>query len=127
MSKQVAVWLDHKEARIFHLFKEGFDPEKVTAPDHHLFHTHAPKGSEGTKAHNPETQKFFHDLAHALEGTDALLLMGPASAKTEFAGYLHQHAHTLESKLTGVERSDHPTDKEVVAHARKHFELEKLS
>jgi hypothetical protein len=52
---------------------------------------------------------------------DALLIVGPSSAKLEFFRYLLEHDRRLESKVVGVESADHPTDGEIVARARNCF------
>ncbi len=60
-------------------------------------------------------------MAHTLDGVDALLIVGPASAKLEFFKYLHEHDRRLEGKVVGVESADHPTDGEIVARAKSYF------
>ena len=59
MSENVAVWIDHKEARICRVLSEGADEEVVLAP-HHLHHKH-PRGPEGVKAHPEDDKRFFHE------------------------------------------------------------------
>ena len=120
MSKFVAVWMSHTEARVFHIEAAHTETEKLSAPSHHIFHTHPPKGAEGTKAHDEESQKFFHELTTALEGTDSLLIVGPSTGKLAFIRYLHTHAKALEAKVVGVETVDHPTDGQLVAYAKKY-------
>jgi hypothetical protein len=34
---------------------------------------------------------------------------------------LHAHHHSLEANVVGVETVDHPTDGQLVAHAKKYF------
>lgn len=113
MSTHVAIWIDHKEARIFHVTHQGTDETTVLAPQHHL---HRRPGEDPNEAH-----QFFKEVARALTGVDAILIVGPSSAKLEFYRYLHEHERRLESKVVGVESADHPTDGEIVARARKCF------
>jgi len=42
-------------------------------------------------------------------------------AKGELVKHLGSHDPAWRQKIVGVETVDHPTDKEVVAHARKYF------
>jgi hypothetical protein len=35
--------------------------------------------------------------------------------------YLREHNHLLEARVVGVETVDHPTDGQLVAHAKKYF------
>jgi hypothetical protein len=43
------VWIDHKEARIFHVHPEGADESTILSPQHHL-HRH-PKGRGEPREH----------------------------------------------------------------------------
>jgi hypothetical protein len=49
--------------------------------------------------------------------------MGPSTAKTQFLGYVRDHARNLAGKVTGVETDDHPTDAQIVAHVKSHFRI----
>ena len=118
MPKHVAVWIDHHEARIFHLDPEQIEETTVKAA-HHLHHKH-PKG-EGTHEHPEDTKRFFHEVASKLEGTEEILVVGPSSAKLEFIRYVHKHDHAVEPRIVGVETVDHPTDGQLVAHAKAYF------
>ena len=119
MATQAVTWIDHKEARIFHLHADSTEETTVLAPQHHL-HRH-PLGRGDAKDHPDDARRFFKEVARSLEGTDALLIVGPSSAKLEFFRYLHEHDRRLEAKVVGVESADHPTDGEIVARARSCF------
>jgi stalled ribosome rescue protein Dom34 len=117
----VAVWIDHKEARLYR-FEPGSVDETTVAAPHHSIHNKHPRGSEGPKAHPDDAKRFFHEVARALEGAEEILVVGPSTAKLEMIRYLHHHEHTLEQKIVGVETVDHPTDAQIVAYARQYFE-----
>jgi stalled ribosome rescue protein Dom34 len=119
MSKHTVVWLDHQEARVLEVHPDSFESLTVRAPAHHL-HRH-PKGATEAKAHPDDEKRFFADLAQALAQSQEVLLVGPGAAKLHFIKYVHKHAHALEPKLIGVETVDHPTDAQLVAHARHYF------
>ena len=53
-----------------------------------------------------------------------MLVVGPSTAKLEFLRYVHKHDHGLETQIEGVETVDHPSDKQLVAYARKYFKLD---
>lgn len=113
------VWLDHKEARIFFFDKHAvaeIDIATHTA-NHHLHHK---KGSIGGKR-QPEDQHFYHDIVEALKPAKEWLVMGPGTAKLEFIKHVHNHDKALSDHVVGVETSDHPTDRQIVAHAREYF------
>ena len=119
MPTHAVIWIDHKEARIFHVHPEATDETTVLAPQHHV-HRH-PKGRGEEREHPDDAQRFFGEVARALSGVDALLIAGPSSAKLEFFRYLHEHERRLESKVVGIETADHPTDGEIIARAKSYF------
>ena len=119
MSTHAVIWIDHKEARVFHVHSEATEATTVLAPQHHL-HRH-PKGRGEAREHPDDARRFFGEVARALDGVDALLIVGPSSAKLEFFRYLHEHDRPLEAKVVGVESADHPTDGEIVARAKSYF------
>ena len=113
-----AVWIDHHEAKVFRVNVDGFDVSIVESPHHHV-HRH-PIGSE-EKTHPTDAKHFFREVARALDQTDEILVVGPATAKLEFIRYLHKEARALEPKVVGVETVDHPTDGQLAAYARRYF------
>jgi hypothetical protein len=50
-----------------------------------------------------------------------VLIGGPASAKHELFKHIQRHEHQLLTRISAVETLDHPTDKELLAHARQYF------
>jgi stalled ribosome rescue protein Dom34 len=117
MTKHGAVWIDHHEAKIFHVAPETFDVA-VHRPDH-LVKRHATVTAE--HAHPAEMQHFFHEVAQALANVEEVLVVGPGSAKLELVKYVHKHDHALEPRIIGVETVDHPTDGQLAAHVRSYF------
>jgi stalled ribosome rescue protein Dom34 len=118
MPTHAVIWIDHKEARIFHVDPDGTDAATVLAPQHH-FHRH-PKGHDDAKQ-TADAHRFFDEVTRMCDDVDALLIVGPSTAKLEFFRYLHEYHRRLESKVVGVESADHPTDGEIVARARSCF------
>ena len=119
MPTHAVIWIDHKEARIYHVHPEAVEAAEVLAPQHHI-HRH-PKGRGEAREHPDDAHRFFVEVVRTLDGVDALLIVGPSSAKLEFFRYLHEHERRLESKVVGVESADHPTDGEIVTRARSCF------
>jgi hypothetical protein len=52
----------------------------------------------------------------------AILITGPANAKSELVKHIEQHDPTRKQLIAGVETVDHPSDGALVAHARKYFQ-----
>lgn len=127
MHTHVIVWIDHKEARVFHVHletvghqqPEPIDGATVLSPQH-LIHRH-PKRPGEAREHPEDATRFFHEVARALESADTVLVVGPSSTKVEFFKYVQDHEQKLRAKVAGVETVDHPTDREIVAYARRYF------
>jgi stalled ribosome rescue protein Dom34 len=118
--KHAAVWIDHHEARIFHVGPASSDESTLTAAGAHI-HRHQ-KDQEVRERHHPDDEhKFFHTVARALEGQDEILIVGPSKTKLHFFRYLHQHERALEPRIVGIESADHPTDAQLVAYLRHYF------
>jgi stalled ribosome rescue protein Dom34 len=118
---RAAVWLDHHEARVFHVDLAGFDERTLQAPEHR-FHRH-PKGPSEPRAHPADETHFFEAIARSLASAEQVLLLGPSTAHAQFLKYLETHARPLAAKVVGVETSDHPTDAQLVQHVRGYFRI----
>jgi hypothetical protein len=113
------VWIDHREARVFHFSADDVESATIHAdqPKKHLHHKHGSIGS----GHAKEDQEYFHKVAEAVSDAGAILITGPANAKTELVKHIEKHDPGLRKKVAAVETLDHPTSGEIVAHARKYF------
>ncbi len=118
-NRHVTVWIDHNEARIFHIDAEHLDEKTVPAPNHHV-HRH-PKGPTGEHNHPDDAHRFFRAVATELEGAERVLVIGPSTAKLQFIRYASKHDRTLEPRIVGIETVDHPTDGQLVAYSKRYF------
>ncbi len=118
-TQHAVVWIDHRQAKIFFLTRDNADEMKLGSSKHFdQAHKHA--GTvDGSRT--PVDQKFLHGVVEALKPAHEWLFIGPGSAKDELAKHVKHHDHTLADRLIGVEASDHPTDGQIVAFARKYF------
>ena len=114
----VAVWIDHKEAHIFHIRADEGRGAQVTAQPHNLHRRHP---GSGAKAHPSDDKHFFHEVALALAGSKEILVVGPSTAKLELLRHLHAEHAAVEKCFVGVEKVDHPTDRQLIAFARVYF------
>jgi stalled ribosome rescue protein Dom34 len=111
------VWIDHREARIFHF--NASDVEKsIVHAGHQSGHKHHTADYDGT-GHAPEDQKYLEEVARAFVDAGAILIVGPANEKDELVKHIRRAHPDLMKKVEGVETIDHPSDGEIVAHARK--------
>lgn len=122
MTTRTTVWIDHREARVFHVSPETFDEVTVAVPQH--VHRRHPKGESGAKEHPDDAKRFFDEVARSLGGSRHVLVVGPSTAKLEFIRYLHEHERALESNVVGIETVDHPTDPQLAAYTRTYFKLD---
>ena len=113
------VWIDHREARVLQ-FNPVEAEERVLRPSDPAAHIHHHANTIGS-GHAAEDQKFLHQVAESLAGVKAILITGPANAKLELVKHIERHDPQLAKIIAGVETLDHPTDGELIAHARRYF------
>jgi hypothetical protein len=118
------VWIDHREARVFHF--NPSDAEKlVLHPDNPHVHIHHKANSIGS-GHAGEDHNFLEAVAKSIADAGAVLITGPANAKTELVKHISAHHPQLMKIIVGIESVDHPSDGELLAHARHYFKAEDL-
>jgi len=116
------VWIDHQTAKVFRFNTDSSETAIVqsTHPHHHLHH----KANSGDSGHAGVDKDFLERVAAAISHSGAILIVGPASAKTELQTHL-KHAHpAIAAKVSAVESIDHPTDGQLLAHARHFFKAD---
>ncbi len=113
------VWIDHREARVFHF--NPIDVEKLLLhPDNPTKHIHHKANSIGS-GHAASDNEFLHAVAQSIADAGAVLITGPANAKTQLVKHIHQHDPKLMRAIEGVETVDHPSDAQLVAYARQYL------
>src|ERR1700682_4549928 len=97
-----AVWIDHDEARVFHVGPTTFDEDTVHSPNHHL-RRHPKREEQRTHNHPDDDHRFFHEIAGTLAGVEEILVLGPSKTKLRFLRYLQKHAPAIEARVVGIE------------------------
>jgi len=115
------VWLDHAQAKIFHVGLTGSD-EVTLHPHLPTKHLHHKANSIGSGHASPD-KDFLEQVAGALDDAGEILIIGPAGTKTELAKFIHEHHPVIGSRIVAVEAADHPTDRQIVAYAKQHFNM----
>ena len=116
----VVVWMDSHESKIF-----KFLPGKVDQ-SHVKINSQEAKNLQD-RDHHKEPTHYYHDIINQVKDATEVLLVGPGVTKTHFTHHLEKHNHAdLKKKIVGVENMDHPTDKQIVAAARKFFRAHDL-
>ena len=118
------VWIDHSQAKIFHIGLTGQD-EIDLHPHLATRHIHHKANSIGS-GHTGFDKEYFAQVMNAVSDAGEILIIGPANAKTELAKYLHEQHPKIGERIVAVEAVDHPSDREIVAYAKKHFKIESL-
>jgi stalled ribosome rescue protein Dom34 len=114
------VWIDHQEAKVFHIGLSGSDQVDLH-PHLQTRHIHHKANSIGS-GHVHEDKELMQGVADAVSDAGEILIIGPAAAKTELAKYLREQT-ALGERIVGIEATDHPTDREIVAYGKKHFRI----
>jgi len=110
-----AVWIDGHEARVFRFNAEDVDSHVI-----HRHHSDKEHRREKQSGHaNPDDAQFLDSVAAALGDAGAILVTGPGVEKTAFLKHLELKHPKQRKAVEAIETSDHPTDNELVAHARK--------
>lgn len=118
-STHVVIWLDHVEAHIIHFTADTAAGEVLKAHSMHP-HLHVKAGNmTGGKA--AETTRYFEDIISAVQNSKEILLMGPGLEKDVLMKYIVTHHKALAEKIVAALTSDHPTDPQILAFARKYF------
>lgn len=113
---QTVVWLDRESAKIFDWINGVPMHRKIDfAPNPH--HHSRPMEDEENRS-----RKFFRDLAHALQESSRILIVGPGLAKHHFRNHLVEHHPMLLKRVVGCETVDHPTDHQITAFGGDFFE-----
>ena len=113
------IWIDHKEAHVMFLSQTASEAEiiKTKSTHAHLHH----KANEVGSGKLALDSKYLHSVIQAVKESKEILILGPGSAKLELIKHAHHHDQQTAANIVGVETVDHPSDKEILAYARKFF------
>jgi stalled ribosome rescue protein Dom34 len=115
----ILIWVDHRQAMIFQFDAEGFDRAAVRSahPDRHLHHI----ARSGQNGNSSPDKTFFKRVAQSIQEPCAILITGPANAKTDLAEYIERTLPALAGRISGVESLDRPTNAALIALVRAFF------
>jgi hypothetical protein len=106
------LWTDHQSAQVLQFDAEHVQAEKVKARTHHT----AQHGSGVRSQH-----EFYAHVCDALVGIPEVLVTGSHQSQADFRHYVAKHRPALAAHVVGYETVDHPTERQLVALARKWF------
>ena len=113
------IWIDHKEAHVMFLSEAASEAEVIKTKSTHA-HLHH-KGGEVGSGKVALDSKYLHSVMEAVKESKEILIIGPGSAKLELIKHAHHHDPKIAENIIGVEAVDHPSDREILAYARKFF------
>jgi stalled ribosome rescue protein Dom34 len=121
-NRHALVWIDHHLAKVFLLGTDTHETLLVssTHPHSHLHH----KANSIDSGRAPVDKDFLRRVAATLMHVQSILIAGPASAKIELTSYLESAHPRIAARVSAVETMDHPTDGELLAHARHFFKAD---
>jgi hypothetical protein len=106
------VWTDHQSAQVLQFDAEHVLANKIRAHTHHT----RQHGSAVRSQH-----EFYADVCAALEGIGEVLVTGSHTAIADFRHYVDKHRPDTAARIVGYEGIALPSDKQLVALARKYF------
>ncbi len=119
------VWIDHREAKVFHFNATEVD-RMILHPHNPTRHIHHKASAIGSSDASLD-QEFFERVTEAIADATAILITGPASAKSELAAHVARRHSDIARCVVGVETIDHPSDGALIAVARLYFKAEDRS
>lgn len=120
MSYQHAVvWIDHLHATVIDF---SVDDQHVAVVEREggQRQVHRKSGEPGPGKPAPD-HHFYDEVAAAVGDAREILIVGPGSAKLELRKDLDARHKAVAQRVVGVEPSDHPSDRELLAYAKKYF------
>ena len=107
------VWIDHHNARVLQFDAHDVEVHKLQV------HTHQTRqhGSGVRTEH-----EYFADICDSLAAIPEVLVTGPRTAQTDFHHFVVKHRPALAAQIVGWQLSNHASDAELVAMARRQFE-----
>jgi stalled ribosome rescue protein Dom34 len=106
------IWIDHQSAQVLQFDAEHVQAQKVKSHTHHT----AQHGSDARTQH-----EFYGAVCNALAGIQEVLVTGPKTGTVDFERYVKKHRGEIAAHIVGYEVVDHPSEKQLVAMARKYF------
>ncbi len=127
MSAKAGVWIDHMQAVLVLVTASGREIRKITSgierPVRPRKHEYTPNDFVAEdrleRKFHSHLKEFYDEVIAGIQGSEALLIVGPGEAKGEF------HKRLKSKKIRGLvielEAADKMTDRQFAAKVEKHF------
>jgi hypothetical protein len=132
MTKQIGLWIDHREATIV-ILSDGEEKIKhiLSNNGRHTHysgssHTKTPEGLKEVTSEDGrdrkfgnDKNKFYDEVIEFIRTADAIQIFGPGEAKGELAKRIEQEG--LKGNILAIETTDKLTDNQISAKVRQQF------
>lgn len=132
MSKQLGLWIDHRQATIVAVTETGEETSEILSEvekqlrrsgDSPLKGTYealqVPADDSRQKSRTGELDTYYDEVIAHIRDADSILIIGPGVAKHELQKRMEKNR--LEDKIVAVETVDNLTEPQIVAKVRQHF------
>ena len=120
MPTHAVIWIDHQEARVFHVHpdcdRRHNDPGAAASSP--AASQRAWRGQRAPPMMRVDSSARWREPSMASMPFSS---SAPPQPKLELFKYLHEHDRRLAEKVVGVESAYHPTDGENIARAKNYF------
>lgn len=110
------VWINHRLARVFHFSAENAD--KIVVHAEHPIHEFK-RGEKRLGRPLAEDQAFLEAVTKAVADAEAIFVVGPGAEKHDLVTHIGRVHPDMMVKVEGTKSADHPSEGELVAHARR--------
>ena len=122
MQRDVALWIDHRQAVIAAVTGDTEDLTRVRSGiEKHVRFSAGEGGAEDSrdKRFEGHLQQYYDKVIASLRDAGSILILGPGEAKHELEKRLRDAG--LGKAIVGVETADKMTDPQIAALARRRF------
>ena len=132
MSKQLGLWIDHRQATIVTITEQGEEISEILSDvekqlrrsgDSPLKGSYealqVPADDSRQRTLTGELNTYYDEVIEQIRDADSILIVGPGAAKHELQKRLEENR--LDAKVIGVETIDNLTEPQLVAKIRQHF------
>lgn len=116
-SFHVVVWLDHSEAHVIHFNRDESQTDIIKSASKP--HLHVKAGGNGGRS--ADDRAYLEQVISSVKDAQEILITGPGTEKTVLYKLMLKQHPSVAEKVVSVESSDHPTDNQLLAYARKFF------
>ena len=126
MTRQVGLWIDHRETLVVSLRDQGEATTRIeSGMEKHVRFPGGNRSEEGSADDQRDRQftahlnRYYDDVISHIRDAESILLFGPGEAKVELEKRLASKG--LGGRVVGVETVDKMTAPQIAAKVRRHF------